>query len=319
MNGDPVNSTVANGGLQRPRPHPIHYVVIAVMALTVFMLDVWTPLGIADWLLYVIPIGYAVRYVRRGRITFSTVSWVAAGLTVLMLVGWFLSPPGLSQEMAFVNRILGILALWFVAMFVAWLSNRIHALRETEAIIRRQLDENEQRLAQAWDAGGMAAVEWDLRKGTVQWRGSHVSLTGHGVGPWTESYGEYLERVHQEDRDKVREEIYSAMRERSDYNVQCRIHGQDGEPRSVALRGRFVYRGVQPVRMVGVCFDLADRRSSTVEQAEQVVIELEELTKIAAAQGAPWRKTREWAQRVTRMGMQGVWIFPRGRGGAQSS
>ena len=67
MNGEAGNAIVANGGLRRPAPHPIHYGVIAVMVGAIFMLDVLTPLGIADWLLYVIPIGYAVRYVRRGR------------------------------------------------------------------------------------------------------------------------------------------------------------------------------------------------------------------------------------------------------------
>ncbi len=158
------------------------------------------PLGIADWLLYVIPTGYALRYLLKGRITFSTLSLATGGLTVLILLGWFFSPPGLDQQTALLNRMFGILAIWFMAMFVAWLSNRIRSLRETEAIMQRRLDEKELRLKQALDAGGMAAVEWDLRKGRVQWGGRHESLTGQGMSSFNESYREYLDRIHEGDR-----------------------------------------------------------------------------------------------------------------------
>ena len=52
---------------------------------------------------------------------------------------------------------MGIVAIWFMAMIVAWMSNRIRSLREMEAVMQRRLQEKE--LSQA-DAGGMAAVEW---------------------------------------------------------------------------------------------------------------------------------------------------------------
>ncbi len=61
-------------------------------------------------------------------------------------------------------------------------------------------------------------------------------------GPFTESYREYLDRVYQEDRDTVREEIDRAMRERSDYSLQYRAYAPGSRPRSVAARGRFIYR-----------------------------------------------------------------------------
>lgn len=303
-------SSPLRGFLVHHLPRAYHVFILAALVVAVFLVDMWTPLGLAVWLLYVVPIGYAMRYVRKGRITVSMVSLVTGGLTVLILLGWYRSPTGLDRHVSLLNRLFGIVALWFMAMFVAWLSNRIQTLRETEAVIRRRLDEKEQRLNQALDAGGMAAVEWDLRKGKVQWGGRHESLTGQGASPFTESYREYLDRVHQEDRDTVRDEIDRAMRERSDYNLQYRVYAPDSQPRSVAARGRFIYRGIQPVRMVGVCFDLTDRDSSIVEQSEQVVIDLEELTRNAASRETRWRKPREWAQHVKRLGIERVRILP---------
>lgn len=294
-------------------PRAYHYLILAALVVAVFLLDVWTPLGIAVWLLYVVPTGYALRYVRQGRITFSMLSLATGGLTVLILLGWFLSPPGLDQHAALLNRIFGIVAIWFMAMFVAWLSNRIRFLRETEAVMQRRLVEKELHLKQALDAGGIAAVEWDLRKGSVQWGGRHKSLTGHGIGPFTESYRDYMNRIYQEDRDTVREEIDRAMRERSDYSLQYRVSAPDNQLQLVAARGRFIYRGILPVRMVGVCFDLTARDPSTLKQSEQVVIDLEELTRNAASREASWGKPREWAQRVTGLGKERIRILPRKR------
>ena len=114
--------------------------------------------------------------------------------------------------------------------------------------MQRRLKEKEHSLKQALDAGGMAAVEWDLRKGTVQWRGRHESLTGHGRG-LTENFREYQNKIYQEDRDTVREEIDRAMRERSGYRLQYRVHLPDNQLQLVAARGRFIYRDDLPVRM----------------------------------------------------------------------
>ena len=292
-------------------PRAYHYFILTALVVAVFLLDLRTPLGIADWLLYVVPVGYALRYLLQGRITFSTLSLATVGLTLCILLGWLLSPPGLDQQAALLNRMFGIVVIWCMAMFVAWLSNKIGFLRETEAVMQRRLDEKELRLKQALDAGSMAAVEWDLRKGSVQWGGRHESLTRHGIGPFTESYHAYLDRIYPDDRDSVREAIDRAMRERSDYNVQYRMQAPDNQLQSVAARGRFIYRGIQPIRMVGVCMDMANRAPSMLEQSEQAVIDLEELNRNAASRKTSWRNPKEWAQRVTRLGIEGIGILPK--------
>lgn len=292
-------------------PRAVHYLILATLIVAVFLIDLWAPLGIAVWLLYVIPIGYALRYLRQGPITFSTLSLATGGLTVLIFLGWVFSPPGLHPYAALLNRIMGIVAIWFMAMFVAWMSNRIRSLREMEAVMHRRLEEKERSLKQALDAGGMAAVEWDLRKGTVQWGGRHESLTGQGLGLFTESFQEYQNRIYQEDRDIVREEIDRAMRERSGYNLQYRVYAPNDQLQLVAARGRFIYRDDLPARMVGVCFNVTDQDSSTMEQTEQVVIDLEELSRNTGWQEPSWKKPREWAQRAARVGMEHIRILPR--------
>lgn len=279
------------------------------MIVSIFLLDLWTPLGIAVWLLYVIPMGYAVRYLQHERSTYVTVSLVAGGLTVLVLLGWFFSPTRSSeidQAQALFNRGLGILAIWVIAMLLAWLSNRMRSLKEMEAVMQRRLNEKELRIKQALDAGGIAAVEWDLRKGSVRWAGHHDSLTGQGMNPFVESFGEFQQRVYEEDRNTMREEIDRAMRERSDFSLQYRIYAPENQLPVVATHGRFIYRGAQPVRMVGVCSNVTGHDSSTRDQSEQLVIDMEELAKTTGWREPSWKKSRDWAQRAARVGMDRI-------------
>jgi PAS domain-containing protein len=294
-------------------PRAYHCLILATLVVAVFLIDLWVPLGVAVWLLYMVPIGYALRYLRQGRITFSMLSLATGGVTVLMLLVWFFSNSRLNQYTGLFNRIMGIVAIWFMAMFIAWMSNRIRSLREMEAVMQRRMEEKELFLKQTLDAGGMAAVEWDLRKGSVQWGGRHESLTGHGLGLFTESFSEYQNRIYEEDRETVRKEIDRAMRERSGYSLQYRVHLPDNQLQIVAARGRFIYRDNLPVRMIGVCFNVSDRDPLTMEQSEQVVIDLEELSKSTAWREPSWKKPREWAQRVTRLGKERLQILPRKR------
>jgi hypothetical protein len=70
----------------------------------VFVLDLLTPLGIAIWALYVLPLGLS-RW-----LLFRQLTWVVAGAcTALIILGYFSSPPGPSFEVVVINRSLGVL------------------------------------------------------------------------------------------------------------------------------------------------------------------------------------------------------------------
>jgi hypothetical protein len=83
-----------------------HLISVVVMALTAMMLvpDVMTPLGIAAWALYVLPLGLT-RWSPLGPLTFN----VAGVCTALIVLGALSSLPGASPDVAISNRILGLL------------------------------------------------------------------------------------------------------------------------------------------------------------------------------------------------------------------
>ena len=63
--------------------------------------------------------------------------------------------------------------------------------------------------------------------------------------------------------------------------------------------------------MVGVCFSVTDRDHPAMEQAEQVVIDLEELNRDTAWGDPSWKKPHEWAQRAAGLGKGSLQILSR--------
>ncbi|MBQ1764258.1 MAG: GAF domain-containing protein, partial [Aquincola sp.] len=97
----------------QPRDLLITFLLAAIPAL-IFLVDVQTPLGYAEWALYMIPMALTLLQQRL---------WVplvqAAVSTVLIIVGYFYSGGNVSATgFAHVNRGIGIVAVWTIAFTV---------------------------------------------------------------------------------------------------------------------------------------------------------------------------------------------------------
>lgn len=86
--------------------------IVFIITLLVFGLDLITPLGMATWALYVLPIGLT----RWSNVQQLTVI-IGAICSVLIVVGYVFSP-GSASEIAIVNRGLGLLMVWVVMFFL---------------------------------------------------------------------------------------------------------------------------------------------------------------------------------------------------------
>src|SRR5688572_8570568 len=83
---------------------------VGVLTTAIFLLDLFLPLGFAIWMLYLFPIWFMLR------LHWQRLWIVHASLcTLLILVGFYLSPPG-QVTMDLVNRVVGVATLWGVAL-----------------------------------------------------------------------------------------------------------------------------------------------------------------------------------------------------------
>ncbi|HKZ52642.1 MAG TPA: hypothetical protein VJ085_05105, partial [Candidatus Acidoferrales bacterium] len=84
--------------------------LIAALMAGVFLIDLATPLGVADGIAYLVPV-LLTSWLRHRRSTLV----VATVCTGLALLGFFLSPPGVGLALALTNRFLAFLGIWVVA------------------------------------------------------------------------------------------------------------------------------------------------------------------------------------------------------------
>ena len=89
------------------------YLVQLILLPCVFAIDMVTRLGLAEWMLYLVPLGLCVQQPR------AHLAFMLAGVcTALMVLGYVLSPPGADPIMAAINRAIGTAVLWFSAFFI---------------------------------------------------------------------------------------------------------------------------------------------------------------------------------------------------------
>jgi hypothetical protein len=136
---------------------------------------------------------------------------------------------------------------------------RLLAKAELEVAARQR---NEQRLQMALTAGRMCAWEWQVASGTIQWSEEIRQMFGLDAEAFSGSLDAYRQHIHPADRPRVEAEFDRIVRDRqAAYDLEYRLVPPDGLLRWVASRGRAIFGdGGEPVRMVGVCTDITERK-----------------------------------------------------------
>ena len=107
------------------------YLLVTIgLTVAIFVMDLLTPLGYAEWALYIVPLILTFRLPKPSAPLVS-----AAISTALIVTGYVFSPPGgITGWMAIHNRLIGVIVLWMVAGFI-YMQKRDY----TEKIARKGL------------------------------------------------------------------------------------------------------------------------------------------------------------------------------------
>ncbi|HKJ75717.1 MAG TPA: PAS domain S-box protein, partial [Gammaproteobacteria bacterium] len=139
------------------------------------------------------------------------------------------------------------------------LERQVGLRKQTEESLRR----SEARLREAQAIAHMGSWEWDIVSDTVTWSEELCRMFGVDPEGFHADYKTYLERVHPEDRARVRETIAGALEQGDTFENEYRIVWPDGTVRHLRGRGR-VFRDDtgEPVRMAGVAQDITEQRAA---------------------------------------------------------
>jgi PAS domain S-box-containing protein len=102
--------------------------------------------------------------------------------------------------------------------------------------------------------------EWNPETGTVSWSDQLYRIYGVSPDEYGPSLEEYLKRVHPEDRERVRDAIFRAARDKVSFSQDERIVLRDGNIRYLHTWG-YCLLGEKGnlTHLIGVCQDITDR------------------------------------------------------------
>jgi PAS domain S-box-containing protein len=114
---------------------------------------------------------------------------------------------------------------------------------------------------EAQQVAHVGSWDWNIAENKVRWSDELFRICGLAPQSQEVTFESYLERVHPDDRDLVRETVTRALAEGEPFLFDQRLVLPDGGVRWTQSRGRVVTDDTgTPVRMVGTAEDITERK-----------------------------------------------------------
>ncbi len=244
-------------------------VTVALM-VGIFVLDSQPPLGMAVWVLYAAPIMLTYWSARP-----RSVLCAALAATVLIFLGYFLSPPGIAPVLALLNRCMGTGLLWFTAAVLV--------KQHLNAALQRERD-----LSAIVDSSDDAIISKDLDGVITSWNKGAEKLFGYTA---REMVGSPITRLIPADRQDEKDQIFEYIKQgMSVENLETLRQTEGGARIDVSITVSRIRDGAG--KIIGASFI---GRDITVQKEHER--ELARLTRLYAAmsqinQAIVWMPTR---------------------------
>jgi PAS domain S-box-containing protein len=138
----------------------------------------------------------------------------------------------------------------------------------------------EERMRFALQSANVGIWDQDFSSGVVRWSETLEAHYGLLPGTFDGTFEAFVERVHPDDREAVRETVGKAMKSGADFSVEYRSVWPDGTVRWLSGAGRFrLGEHGEPVRGLGISLDVTERR--TLEAQYQQAQKMEAIGRLA--------------------------------------
>jgi PAS domain S-box-containing protein len=141
--------------------------------------------------------------------------------------------------------------------------------RRTERTLRESME----RLKLATEAGKVGLWDWDIPGDRIVWTDSLYAVHGLDKDEFSQTFADWVSRVHPDDRGPVLTAIDKALKGEAPYEIEPRTVRPDGSEAWIYTNAVVLRDGKRPVRMVGAAVDVTKRRHAE-EQRDLLVAEL---------------------------------------------
>ncbi len=123
----------------------------------------------------------------------------------------------------------------------------------------RTIQRANERLGLALEASRAGAWDWDIQHNTFDWSPEFLEIFGMPPGTIA-GFETWTQAVHPDDREIAGRRIQDSIEQKTNLVNDYRIILPGGEIRWIRATGRTIYAGDQPLRMIGLCWDVTERK-----------------------------------------------------------
>ena len=122
----------------------------------------------------------------------------------------------------------------------------------------------------ALEASQAGTWNWWVDTNKVTWDATHYALFGLKLGEFKGTYEEVVACVHPEDRDQFKQELERCIEQNIPYKMEFRIIWPDSSQHVIASYGHVYHdkESGKPIKMIGVCLDVTERKQLEQERLE---------------------------------------------------
>jgi PAS domain S-box-containing protein len=202
-------------------------------------------------LLFPLLIWATLRFHQHGAVT---ANFVVAAIAVAGAVNGSM-PIGDRSSTVVVQVLEGLLAAVAVSTLI------LGAVLAERAAAEARLTQARAMLAEAQEIARTGSWDWDIAADEVTWSDELYRLFGLPARSLAVTFASFLERVHPEDRERVRDAVEKAHADLQPFAIEHRVVLPDGGARWLHAAGRVIADTAgTPVRMVGTAQDVTERK-----------------------------------------------------------
>ncbi len=167
----------------------------------------------------------------------------------------------------------------------------IHYKSELEQLVKQrtlQLSESEERLKISQQIARVGTWDWDIPNNKVIWSEELFDLLGEDPLHCIPSFEYLLKKMHNEDRNDVKQQIIHALEHSMSYRIEYRLITPNGNTRYVCDKGRIDRNDQhQSTRLIGVIVDITEQKKLEQMKDEFISVISHELrTPVTSIRGA---------------------------------